>query len=107
MTEFGSIEIAALPAPVKSANAETIALGTALLAAITDTAAALDPTTYADRKEATKRAAALKRAAAAADKSRHVTSRVYAEDGAWRVAIMNTPPKTESSTPAASGKGKG
>ena len=105
MTEFGTVAIDALPAATKSANAETIALGTALLGAITAGSAAVDPTAYAERKEAVKRAATLKRAGAAADKTRHLSSRIYAEGDAWRVAIMDAPVAASDTAP--SGKGKG
>ena len=93
---FETIETSALPAAVKTPNAATIALGTALLEAITAGTAAVDPETFPDRKAAQKRAATLKRAAATVDATRHLSSRIYATaPDAWRVAIFDAPSKPE------------
>lgn len=90
---FASVTTDTLPEPArKGPNPETLAIGRALLDAITPGNAALDPGIYATRKDAMQRAATLKRAASAVDPSRHLRARIYAEGDEFRVAIMDAPP---------------
>lgn len=88
---FESVALDTLPAAVRQSSDTNIATGKALLAIIGNGEAAVDPTTYADRKAATNRAAVLKRAVGAAVKAGaspvEIGTRVYAVDGKWRVAI--------------------
>lgn len=64
---FDAIPVADLPTPTKGASPERLALGTALLGALTaGQTAAGDRERFADRKDASKRAAVLRRAITAA-----------------------------------------
>ena len=63
---FDAIPIAELPKSVKGASPERIALGNALLTALSPDTAAGDRERFADRKGASKRAAVLRRAIGAA-----------------------------------------
>lgn len=88
---FDAVAPDAIPAAVRNASADTLATGTAILAIIADGNAAVDPTPHETRKDAVKRAAALKRAIAAVNADAAITSRIYAEGAAFRVAILPKP----------------
>lgn len=63
---FDSIAVTDLPKATKGADPERIALGAALLAVLTPDTAAGDVERFAERKDAVKRAAVLRRAILAA-----------------------------------------
>lgn len=94
---FEPVAVASLAPAERTSSPETIALGNAILAVIADgTNAAQEPTIHADKGDATKRAATLKRAAAATGKvpeGKTVGARIIAVDGGFKVAVMLSQPR--------------
>lgn len=84
---FAAMPVADLPAATKSASPATIATGNAIIAFLDRGEAAVESTIHTDRKDAVARGSALKRAVASVAKDRSVSSRVFAVDGGYQVAI--------------------
>lgn len=88
---FDAVAPETIPAAVRAAGAEAIALGTAILWIVDNGDAAVDLGAHETRKDAVKRAATLKRAVSAVRPDAAITTRVYADGATFRVAILPKP----------------
>lgn len=88
---FELIPVAELATAAKGADPESIALGTAVLAAVTVEQAAGDPLRFDDRKAAVNRVAVIKRAvraAGGAPAGHKIATKIRATASGYQVAII-------------------
>jgi len=88
---FDAVAIDSLPPRGRPTSGAIVAIGAAILAVLDGGMAAQEPTTHANGKDATKRAALLKRAVKTVRPDAMIASRIIAVDGGFRVAILATP----------------
>jgi len=96
---FDAVAIDSLPARGRPVSGATVAIGTAILAVLDGGMAAQEPTTHASVKDATKRAALLKRAVKTVRPDAMIASRIIAVDGGFRIAILATPTAEPTAEP--------